>query len=202
MVSSRATTVDAYLRDLPEERRAVVSAMRDLVRRHLPKGYEESLAWGMITFGVPLERFPDTYNGQPLCYIGLAAQKNHFALYLMGAYQDGAIDRALREGFARAGKTLDMGKSCLRFKRLDELPLDVIARAVAALPPEELIAAHEKQHGGRRTGSRKAAESKTLAKTAAATKRTTKKPAARQALRATTKKPAPRKASGTTRKRR
>jgi hypothetical protein len=160
MVQSRASTVEAYLGELPDERRTIVSAMRDLVRRNLPEGYDESMAWGMITYAVPLERFPDTYNGQPLCYISLAAQKHHFALYLMGAYQDGAIDRALRDGFARAGKKLDMGKSCLRFTRLEDLPLDVIGQAIAAMPPEELIEVHDRQHG-RKAATRKTATRKT-----------------------------------------
>ena len=136
--------------------------------------------WGMITYGVPLERFPDKYNGQPLCYIGLAAQKNHFALYLMGAYEDGSVDRALRDGFARAGKKLDMGKSCLRFKRLDELPLDVIGQAVAAVPPETLMSLHDAQHGAkkapakRKPAAKKKTVKKTTAKKAAKTATTTK----------------------------
>ena len=184
MVTSRASTVDAYLRELPDERRAVVGVVRDLVRRQLPEGYEESLIWGMITYSVPLERFPNTYNGQPLCYIGLAAQKSHFALYLMAAYQDGAIDRALRDGFARAGKKLDMGKSCLRFKRLDELPLDVIEQAVAAMPPEELIALHDAQHGAKRAATKKPAAKEPAAKKPAA-KQTTKAAASKSTKQAT-----------------
>ena len=76
MASSKATTVAAYLKGLPADRRKVVSAVRDVVLKNLPKGYREGMNWGHITYEVPLERYPDTYNGQPLCYVGLAAQKN------------------------------------------------------------------------------------------------------------------------------
>ncbi|HYD52300.1 MAG TPA: DUF1801 domain-containing protein [Gemmatimonadaceae bacterium] len=171
MVQSGATSVEAYLRELPEERRAVVSRVRELVREHLPAGYSEAMGWGMITYGVPLERFPDTYNGQPLCYIGLAAQKNHFSLYLMGAYTKSAVDAELRSGFARAGKPLDKGQSCVRFKRLDELPFDVLARAIAAIAPEELMALHAAAHSAEARAERRAARTAapaTKAKTAEA----------------------------------
>jgi Domain of unknown function (DU1801) len=146
MPVSRATTVAEYLKELPESRRSVVSAVRDVVRKNLPKGYEETMQYGMISYGIPLARFPNTYNGQPLGYAAIAAQKNHYALYLMGAYSDPNIDAKLREGFAKAGKKLDMGKSCLRFKSLDDLPLDVIGRVVSSVPPERLIELHDQTH--------------------------------------------------------
>jgi hypothetical protein len=126
MVSSAATTVEGYLASLPAERRAVVSTVRDLVLQHLPDGYREWMAWGMIGYGIPLERYPDTYNGQPLCYVALAAQKIYYALYLTCAADDEGDAQRLKDAFARAGKTLDMGKSCLRFKSLDALPLAAI----------------------------------------------------------------------------
>lgn len=144
MASSKAQTVEQYLRELPEDRRAVVSAVRDLVLRSLPAGYREAMGFGMITWGIPLEEYPDTYNGQPLGYAALAAQKNYYALYLMAPYPDAAREQWLRDEFARAGKKLDMGRSCLRFKKLDDLPLDVVGRVVASTPPAELIAQHEK----------------------------------------------------------
>src|SRR4051794_30976735 len=111
MASSKATTVDDYLTELPEERRAVVSAVRDLVLRHLPPAYRECMNWGMISYEIPLERYPDTYNGQPLSYVALAAQKNHYALYLSCVHSDPERDAWLREQFSAAGKKLDMGKS-------------------------------------------------------------------------------------------
>jgi Domain of unknown function (DU1801) len=139
MAPSKATTVAAYLNGLPADRRKVVSAVRDVVVKHLPKGYRESVNWGHIAYEIPLEMLPRTYNGQPLLYVGLAAQKNHYALYLMGAYADSKKGKQLESEFKKRGKKLDMGKSCLRFKSLDDLPLDVIADVIASTPVDEMI---------------------------------------------------------------
>jgi hypothetical protein len=95
--------------------------------------------FGYIGWSVPLSVYADTYNGQPLCYAALASQKNHMALYLMCAYADGPVKKRLVAGFKAAGKKLDMGKSCLRFKRLEDLPLDVIAETAAAVPMKKYI---------------------------------------------------------------
>jgi hypothetical protein len=149
MATSKASTVEQYLEELPPERRAVVSRVRDLVRRNLPKGYDETMAFGMIGYGIPLSRYPRTYNGQPLGYVALAAQKNYYALYLMGPYMNGEQGQALADAFKRAGKKMDMGKSCLRFKSLDDLPLDAIGRVIASTPPEDLIAHYEAARGKR-----------------------------------------------------
>jgi Domain of unknown function (DU1801) len=143
MARSNAATVQDYLDGLPEERRAVVAAVREVIVRHLPAGYRECMNWGMISYEIPLERYPNTYNGQPLSYVGLAAQKNHFALYLMCVYGDAGQEAWLREEFKKAGKKLDMGKSCVRFRKLDDLPLDVIGRVVARTPPDKYIARYE-----------------------------------------------------------
>jgi hypothetical protein len=143
MARSAASTVDEYLAELPEERRAVVSALRDAILRHLPDGYREGMSYGMIGYVVPLERYPDTYNGQPLAFAGIAAQKNYYALYLTCACQDAGRERRLREAFSAAGKKLDMGKSCIRFRSLDDLPLDAIGRIIADTPPDAFIAGHE-----------------------------------------------------------
>lgn len=148
----KASTVAEYLDKLPAERRAVVSAVRDVVRRNLPKGYRESTNWGMIAYDIPLDRYPDTTNGQPLCYAGLAAQKNHYSLYLMGASQNPGDAATLREAFRKAGKKLDMGKSCIRFQRLEDLPLEAIGRLIRATPPAKFIRAYE---SGRRTPTKK-----------------------------------------------
>jgi hypothetical protein len=142
-MQSKATTVAAYLAELPPERRAVVSTVRDLVLRHLPAGYQETMAFGMIGYGIPLADYPNTYNKQPLAYVGLAAQKRHYALYLMHVHEHGEDEGRLREAFARAGKTLDMGKSCLRFTALDDLELDAIAAVIASTPPAAFIARYE-----------------------------------------------------------
>jgi hypothetical protein len=142
-MKSDANTVQEYLDALPDDRRAVVSAVRDVVVRNLPDGYTESVGFGMLTYGIPLERYPNTYNKQPLGYVALAAQKNYYSLYLTCAYMDAARTRSLADEFEKAGKKLDMGKSCVRFKKLDDLPLDVIGRAVASTAPDDFIAQYE-----------------------------------------------------------
>jgi hypothetical protein len=143
MASSKAATVEAYLQELPEDRREVVSTVRDVILRNLPDGYTETMAWGMISYGIPLERYPTTYNGQPLGYVALAAQKNSYSLYLMGVYADPEQEAALREAFRCEGKKLDMGKSCVRFKKAADLPLDAIGELIAATTPEQYIARYE-----------------------------------------------------------
>ena len=127
MAQSKAETVSQYLSELPPDRAAVVSTVRDLVNAHLPPGFDETMRWGMIGWEVPLERYPDTYNGQPLSCVGLAAQKQYTSLYLLCAYIDPDGERRLRDAYAAAGMKLDFGKSCLRFKTLDRfLPAAVI----------------------------------------------------------------------------
>ncbi len=143
MPRSDATTVEAYLTGLPAQRREVIAAVRDAINAHLPAGYEERMNWGMISWEVPLSRYPDTYNGQPLSFVALAAQKHHYALYLMCVYADSPVEAGLRQAYADAGKKLDLGKSCLRFKRLEDLLLPEVARIVAATPVETHIARHE-----------------------------------------------------------
>lgn len=144
MARSKATTVDAYLDELPPERRATGVALRRLIRTHLPKGYVEAMSWGMPSYEVPLSRHADTYNGQPLAYVAFAAQKNGWSLYLMGVHVDAAGEAALREAFAAAGKKPDLGKSCLRFRTLDDLPLAAIGELIASTPVADFIAKHER----------------------------------------------------------
>ena len=143
MATTATQSADAYLAALPPERREVLTAVRDTVRAHLPAGMQEGFSSGMISWEVPLARYPTTYNKLPLVYAALAAQKNHYALYLMCAYIDPAQDQALREGFAAAGRKLDMGKSCLRFKRLEDLPLDVVGRVIGSTTVDDYIAKYE-----------------------------------------------------------
>jgi uncharacterized protein YdhG (YjbR/CyaY superfamily) len=141
-VKTKATTVDEYLQVLPEDRRAVVAAVREVIVKNLPKGYCETFAYGMPTYVVPLEVYPDTYNKQPLCYAAVAAQKNHFAVYLMCGMHP-KIHKVLQDGFKKAGKKLDMGKSCVRFKKLEDLPLDVIGNVVASVPMKKYLEFYE-----------------------------------------------------------
>lgn len=138
MARSKAETVEEYLAELPVDRRATVSAVRDVVLANLPDGYVEGMQWGMITYSVPLEVSGKTYNGQPLAYVSLASQKNYVSLYLMGVY--GEREKEFRAEFEATGRKLDMGKSCVRFKGPDDLPLDVIGREVARLTVAEYLA--------------------------------------------------------------
>jgi hypothetical protein len=135
----KAKTVSEYLGALPPERRAVVSKVRSLVKKHLPKGYKEGMGWGVITYSVPLKILPDTYNGQPLCYAAIASLKNDYSLYLMNVYGDPKKMTLLTDAFKKRGKKLDMGKSCLHFKSLDDLPLDVVGDVIASTPMEQYI---------------------------------------------------------------
>jgi uncharacterized protein DUF1801 len=139
MFQGKAKTVAEYLDSLPADRRAVIRTLRTLVNEHLPKGYKEQMGWGVITYAVPLSTLPDTYNGEPLCYAAIAAQKNHYSLYLMAAYGSSPQAKRLADGFKRHGKKLDMGKSCLRFKSLDDIPLDVVGEVIASTPMKEYV---------------------------------------------------------------
>jgi hypothetical protein len=144
VASSKASTVEEYLQELPEDRAAVVSEVKDVILKSLPRGYEETMNWGMIAYEIPLERYPDTYNKRPLMYMALAAQKNHYAVYSSGVYMDPLGESWLRSEFDKAGKKLDMGKSCIRFRRLEDLPLEVIGKVAAAQSVDEFIGAYEK----------------------------------------------------------
>jgi hypothetical protein len=144
MASSSARTVAAYLAELPEARRAEIGTVLQTMRQRMPKGYQEIMGYGMIMWSIPLEQYPDTYNGHPLCYAALAAQKNYSSVYLMCVYGDPTRMARLKQGFAQAGKKLDMGKACIRFRRADELPLEVIGDLVAEVSPTAYIDRYEK----------------------------------------------------------
>ena len=142
-------TMHEYLSALPEDRRAAISAVRYLVNRKLPPGYRETVTQDTIVWIVPLEACPDTYNGQPLTYAALANQKNYMALYLMTVYGDPKVEAAFRDGFAKAGKRLDMGKSCIRFRKVEDLHLPAVGRAVAACSMDEFVRRAKAVRAGR-----------------------------------------------------
>jgi hypothetical protein len=144
MVSSFAKTPEEYLLSLPEDRRAVVEAVRGLILENLPPGYVETMNWGMLSYEIPLSSYPNTYNGKPLSYIGLAAQKNNYALYLMAVYANPLLLQRLQEAYTRVNKKLDMGKSCLRFKKLEDLFQPAIAETIAAVSVEKYLEVYEK----------------------------------------------------------
>jgi len=143
MAGKAAGNVSEYLASLPKERRSAIEAIRKVVRRHLPKGYRETVGRAGIAYEVPLKRYPNTYNGKPLPYVCLAGQKNYCALYLMGIYQVPAQAAKLRAEFKAAGKKANMGKSCIRFRAPDDLPLEAIGELVGGTSVEAFIAQYE-----------------------------------------------------------
>ena len=143
MVKSNAGTVEEYLVQLPPERREAMAAVREVVLDNLPDGYEECMQFGMIGYVVPLSRRPDTYNKQPLAFAALASQKQYMALYLNNVYADPAASERFVAAYKASGKRLDMGKSCIRFKRIDDLPLDLIARTIAETTVDDFLSFYE-----------------------------------------------------------
>lgn len=140
---SEATTVDQYLAELPDDRRDAIETVRDTILVNLPDGYVEEMNFGMITYAVPLATYPDTYNGQPLMYAALASQKNHMAVYLSGVYADDGQRDAFLDKYRETGKRLDMGKSCVRFRRIDDLPVELIGDTIAAIDVDTFIDVYE-----------------------------------------------------------
>lgn len=136
-MQSKATTVEQYLRELPDNRRDQIKQVREVILQYLPNDYEEVMNWGMITYQVPFSICPDTYNNQPLLYAALASQKNHMAVYLSGVYCNDDSRLEFEEAYKASGKKLDMGKSCVRFRNIDNLPLDVIGQSIATYTAKE-----------------------------------------------------------------
>jgi len=151
-MQSKATTVDEYLRSLPEDRRTAIAAVRKVILENLDDDYEEGMQYGMIGYCVPHSVYPAGYHVDPkqgLPFAGLASQKNYMSLYLLALYSgDTALMRWFREAWAKSGKKkLDMGKSCIRFKKLEDLPLDVIGEAIRRVPARKYIETYEKARG-------------------------------------------------------
>ena len=136
---SEASTVGEYLAEIPQQRREELETVRQVILENLPEGYEEVMNWGMITYQVPLETFRDTYNKKPLMYAALAAQKHHMAVYLTAIYMDDEARREFEQAYRASGKRYDVGKSCVRFRRLADLPLELIGKSVALMPVSEFV---------------------------------------------------------------
>jgi uncharacterized protein YdhG (YjbR/CyaY superfamily) len=149
MVQSKAETVDEYLAELPAERRSAIAAARKVILENLPEGYEETMQYGMISYVVPLERYPDTHNSQALAIAALASQKNYMALYLMNIYGDKKMQRRFVQEYKASGKKLDLGKSCVRFRSPDSLPLELVGKTIAGTPVSEFIKQYEKARKAR-----------------------------------------------------
>ena len=136
---SKANSVEQYLNEFPEDRKESLSKVRETIIENLPTGYDEVMNWGMITYEVPLEIFPDTYNGKPLMYAALASQKNHMSVYLMGCYMSPDIRKKFENAYKQSGKKFDAGKSCIRFKKEEDLPLELIGKTIGSMSVEQFI---------------------------------------------------------------
>jgi Domain of unknown function (DU1801) len=147
MARSTAQSPDEYIAALPPDRREAISAVRNVIRRHLPDGFEEGMEFGVITWYVPLDRFSETYNGRPLGLVALASQKQYMALYLNTVYGDPQLADWFRDRYAASGKRLNMGKSCVRFRSLQDLPLDVIGETIAKVPLDRFVAQYQAVRG-------------------------------------------------------
>jgi hypothetical protein len=141
---SNEKTVAEYIASLTTEQAGVIRKIRALIRKSLPKGYQESMNWGIISYEIPLSRYADTHNRQPLAYLALGANKNYFSLHLMGCYGNPALMKKFESAYRKSGKRLDMGKACLRFKKIEDLPLDVIAHTIASVSVDNFIAEYER----------------------------------------------------------
>jgi hypothetical protein len=145
-MTSTAKTVQEYLANLPPDRRLAISAVRDVILTNLPAGYEEVMQYGMIDYVVPHNIYPAGYHcdpSKPLSYAMLGSQKNHMAIYLCNVYGHKETETWFRKAFAASGKKLDMGKSCVRFKKVEQLPLEVIGQVIARTPVDKYIACVE-----------------------------------------------------------
>ncbi len=168
-MQSKATTVAAYLKELPDDRRKAIKAIRKEIRDHLPKGYKEGMQYGMIGYFVPHRIYPAGYHcdpSQPLPYAHLASQKNHMAIYLFGMYSNPEISDWFIQQWKLSGKKLDMGKSCVRFKKIEDVPLALIGQVIAKVPVKELIREYEAaiDPSKRKAAGKKGAKKKTTAK--------------------------------------
>lgn len=136
---SEADSVLEYLESLPDDRAEAIESVRDVILRSIDDGFDEVMRWGMISYEVPLETNPDTYNGKPLLYAALGSQKNHMAIYLTGVYATPELREQFIAAYEATGKKLDMGQSCVRFRTLESVPLEVIGDAIAAYDVESFV---------------------------------------------------------------
>jgi len=143
IMTSDAKTVDEYIAGLPEDRRDAIQTIRDVILKNLPEGYEEGMLYGMIGYYVPHSIYPQGYHcdpSKPIGFVSLASQKNHMALYLMGVYGEEQEREWFESEWRKTGLKLDIGKSCVRFKKLENLPLELIGAAIARWPVERTVA--------------------------------------------------------------
>ena len=165
----KPTTVAQYLAALPKDRRDALRAVRKVILDNLDAGYAEGLQSGAISYFVPHSVYPPGYHcdpSQPLPYVGIASQKNHMAIYLFCVYISEAQQRWFREAWLKTGKKLDMGKSCLRFKKIDDVALDVLGKVIKRTPAKKFIAHYESSLGQRSKKTTRASTKKRITKRA------------------------------------
>jgi uncharacterized protein DUF1801 len=156
--AANVKTPAQYIASLPADRAKTIAAVRAFVNKHIPRGYEECLIWGTIGWTIPLSRYPDTYNKQPLTYVALSSQKNYCVLYLMAAYGTASQLEQLKAAFAAAGKKLKMGKCCINFETPDDLPLAAIGKLISAIPSEKWIEIYEQSRLQTKAGQKQKAK--------------------------------------------
>jgi hypothetical protein len=164
-MQSKAATVEEYLAELPADRREAIKAIRKVILKNLDREYEEGMQYGMISYYVPHRVYPPGYHcdpKQPLPFTALASQKNYISIYLMCVYDQGEQLKWFLDAWSKSGKKIpDMGKSCVRFKRLDDIALDVIGEAIRRVPARQYIEYYESVMKHART--RRSKEAKTAA---------------------------------------
>jgi hypothetical protein len=186
MVQSKAKTVKDYLAELPADRRAAIEAVREVILKNLDKDFEEGMQYGMIGYYVPHSVYPPGYHcdpRQPLGFAHLASQKNYMALYMMCLYGDADQLKQFEAEWKKAGKKLDMGKSCIRFKKLEDLALDVIAHAIGRVSARKYAETCERLLGDRHKAPGTKAAARKPVKTARASKKSKLKAARPRAAR-------------------
>lgn len=195
-MQSIAATVEQYLAELPADRRAAIQQVREVILKNLDRGsdgksgYAEGMSYGMIGYFIPHSIYPSGYHcdpKQPLPFAGLASQKNHMSLYIMPLYGDGPHWWDFKSAWARTGKKLDMGKCCIRFKKVEELALDVIGNAIGKTSVKSYIAFYENALKANEKAAAQRREAR-IAVAPAKKKSTAKKPTTKKAIKKTTKK--------------
>lgn len=200
-MANKPTSVNAYLEQLPPDRRETIEAVRAVILKNLDKGYEEGIQYGMIGYYVPHRVFPDGYHcdpKQPLPFMSLASTKGHIGLHMFCIYGDQSMQAWFRDAWAKAGKKLDMGAACVRVKKLEDIALDVVAEAVRRLPTAKFVESYVRMRDGlglaKAGKAAKAARATTDAKATSPAK-TAKKSAKKSAKKATKKATSAKKAT-------
>ncbi len=146
-MQSKATTVDAYIAELPEDRKKAIAKLRSVIKKNLPKGFKEVMGYGMMGYSVPHSLYPAGYHCDPklpLPFLAIASQKKFIAVYHMGIYADPKLLKWFTEAHAKASlKKLDMGKSCMRYKKPEDIPYELIGELASKITVDEWIERYE-----------------------------------------------------------